>query len=350
MKNGVFGVPLQRLTTDKTGLAGFTGLTLGDSRIVETKAPYGYKLWTNPVDFSIDEDGNVLVGKDKVKLPEVEQVYMAGILNETAVQKFTLKKISEENGKALAGATFQISGGEETLRITTDQNGTASLNLPYGSYVLEELIAPDGYVLDNTKHMIDVTEQEISVDGAALKDNTFTLKNASVSFPLALHKQDSATGAALSGAEFRISGNGVSIDLKTNSSGDTDTVYLKPGSYAITETKAPTGYTKPLTGWKLTVDENGRAQVDGDNATVSVGAGSVIITLENTKSTTHGNTPGSTPGNTPGTTPGSGIAKTGQIWNNTLLLNGLLLMLFSFTGLLVLLLDESKRRRIIKGL
>lgn len=335
MANGVAGDAVQTVTTNKNGLAVFTDITMGDYRIIETKAPYGFKLWSNPVDFTIDADGNVLVGKDKVSVPESDKVHMFGMLNESIIQELTIKKVSADDGSVLAGAVFTVTGAESSWRVTTGEDGTAVLSLPYGEYVLEELLAPDGYVLDESKHLITVSEAGITINGTALDEFTYVIENTSVVYPMSLHKQDTANGKALAGAEFTITGNGTSYKLKTNATGDSNTVYLAPGIYTISETTAPKGYKQPLDGWKLTISKDGRFTVEGEKAVVAVNAGSVTLTVENEKKPT---------------TPGSGIAKTGQGENNTLLLSGAALMLFSFAGLLFLMLDEHKRRRMYRSI
>ena len=330
--NGITGTALATAVTNENGLAVFTDLTMGSYRIIETKAPYGFRLWTNSIDFIVDADGNVFMGKDQTELPEMDQIHMVGVLNTSILRELTIRKVSSDNEKPLSGATFTVTGNGKTWRVTTGTDGTAVLNLPYGEYVLQEVIAPNGYILDETRHQITVSENGISIDGAALQEFTYVLQNKPVTFAISLHKQDDTNAKPLSGAEFLISGNGVSITLKTNASGNTDTVYLQPGQYALTETKAPDGYKLPLTGWVLTVDTDGHVSIAGQKATVAVHSASVTVTVENGKKSSGGGT-------------SSGIAKTGQIGNPTLLLSGAVMLLLSFTGLLVLAVDTYKRRR-----
>lgn len=333
--NGTAGEAVMTVTTDENGLAVFADITMGDYRIVETKAPYGYKLWQNPVDFTIDADGNVLYGKNQVNVPESNKVHMFGMKNECILKELTILKSDSDDGEVLAGAVFTVTGEEGSWRVTTGEDGKALLSLPYGEYVLEELIAPDGYILDASKHLIVVAEDGITVNGKAVTELMYVIENTSVAYPVALHKQDVSNGKALSGAEFTVTGDGVSYKLKTNATGDSDTVYLTPGKYTISETKAPQSYKQPLDGWILTVSKDGRVSVEGKDAVVAVNAGSVTLTIENEKKPP---------------VPGSDIAKTGQSKNNAMLLSGAALMLFSFTGLLCLMLDEQKRRRIRRGI
>ena len=327
------GEAVMTVSSNKNGLVLFTDLTAGQYRIVETKAPDGYKLWTNPVDFSVDGEGRVFAGKDQVELPLEDGVFMAGLLNQACTKDFTIKKVSSIDGTVLSGASFTISRDDASWRITTGEDGTATVTLPYGEYILQELIAPDGYVLDEAKHLITVSESGISVDGTAQNSLTYTMENTPLLIPVMLHKQDSSGGKALSGAEFTVSGGGESYKLVTNSSGNTDTLYLRPGTYTISETKVPDGYKKPGSDWTLTVTRDGRVSISGSQATVALNARSAVVTLENTKQSSGGSS------------GGSGIAKTGQIRNSSALLTGAALMLLSFSGLMAMLISEYKRRR-----
>ena len=331
VENGVVGSALKTAVTNENGLAVFTDLPMGSYRIIETKAPYGFKLLSNSIDFVVDADGKVLVGKDKTELPEKDKIHMFGMLNTSILQEFEIKKISSESGKTLAGATFTISGEGMSCRVTTGKDGTATLSLPYGKYVLRELIAPDGYILDDTKHLVEVSESGIVIDGVKLRKFTYVVDNTPVTVALSLHKQDSSSAKALSGAEFQLRGNVKRYTLKTNASGNTDTIYLEPGQYTLSETKAPNGYKVPMSGWKLTISEDGRVSVEGEGATVALNSVSVTVTVENTK-----------PGG--GNGGGSEIGKTGQISNSGLLLGGASMIFLSFTGLLALLIDEYRHR------
>ena len=331
-EDGTLGEALMTVVSDRNGLAVFTDLVAGQYRIIETKAPDGYKLLANPVDFRIDGDGRVFVGKNGAELSPQGGVFMAGLLNRACTKDLTVKKVSSIDGTALPGASFTISGDDASWRITIGKDGTAKVSLPYGEYIIQELIAPDGYVLDDTKHLITVSESGISIDGAALNELIYTIENSPLLIPIMLHKQDSSSGNALRGAEFTITGGGESFTLVTNASGNTDTIYLRPGTYSISETKAPGGYIRPIGGWTLTVSKDGAVSVSGGQAYVALDARSVTITLENTKQ----------PDDSPG---GPDIAKTGQISSSSTLLTGAALMLLSFSGLMALLISEYRRRR-----
>lgn len=335
--------------TNSNGLVTFTELTMGSYRAKETKAPKGYKLWNAPIDFTVDEYGKVSVGSTELK-PE-GLVYTAMITNTAEEKEITLKKVSD-TGEALTGATFRLSG-EKSYILTTGSDGTAKISLPYGDYILEEVIAPDGYVLSSEKQALNLSDSGLKLNGKAVSGFTATLKNQPVTFALTLHKRDASTGKALSGATFKITGNSYTKTVTADALGNTETIKLRPGTYGITETATPSGYIRPLGGWTLTVERDGDMSVSGNGAYISLG-NTVVLTVDNIS-----NQPCTTPTQPPCSTPGSGstpnpaggagktgsIGKTGELGGDIRLLCGAAMMLLSFTGLLALLIADGRKKQ-----
>ena len=62
----------------------------------------------------------------------------------------------DEDGKALAGATislFLTDGTEPILTTVSSEDGSFTFtDIPYGEYVVREIAAPEGYVMDETPH------------------------------------------------------------------------------------------------------------------------------------------------------------------------------------------------------
>ena len=335
--------------TNSNGLVTFTELTMGSYRAKETKAPKGYKIWNAPIDFTVDEYGKVSVGSTELK-PE-GLVYTAMITNTAEEKEITLKKVSD-TGEALTGATFRLSG-EKSYILTTGSDGTAKISLPYGDYILEEVIAPDGYVLSSEKQALNLSDSGLKLNGKAVSGFTITLKNQPVTFALTLHKRDASTGKALSGATFKITGNSYTKTVTADALGNTETIKLRPGTYGITETATPSGYIRPLGGWTLTVERDGDMSVSGNGAYISLG-NTVVLTVDNISNqpcATPTQPPCSTPG--PGSTPkpagGAGktgsIGKTGELGGDIRLLCGAAMMLLSFTGLLALLIADGRKKQ-----
>ena len=335
--------------TNSNGLVTFTELTMGSYRAKETKAPKGYKLWNAPIDFTVDEYGKVSVGSTELK-PE-GLVYTAMITNTAEEKEITLKKVSD-TGEALTGATFRLSG-EKSYILTTGSDGTAKISLPYGDYILEEVIAPDGYVLSSEKQALNLSDSGLKLNGKAVSGFTVTLKNQPVTFALTLHKRDASTGKALSGATFKITGNSYTKTVTADALGNTETIKLRPGTYGITETATPSGYIRPLGGWTLTVERDGDMSVSGNGAYISLG-NTVVLTVDNIS-----NQPCATPTQPPaqrraqaarlsplgGAGKTGSIGKTGELGGDIRLLCGAAMMLLSFTGLLALLIADGRKKQ-----
>lgn len=324
------GQPTQELATavtNENGLAVFADLTMGVYRVVETRAPEGYQLWKNPIDLLVDENGAVKVGSGGLEIPEVDQVFVFSITNRAITKEITIQKVSSETGAVLPGATFRLTGSE-VYDVTTGPDGTAKMTLPYGRYLLQELVAPDGYVLDQTVHTVLIDENGVQLDGEQQQELVITMENDPVTYCFILHKQDAATGKPLAGVVFTLSGANRNETLTTNAAGNTEAIRMTPGTYAITETRAPEGYKKPLSGWTLVVGTDGKMTVSGSGASIVSGCSGAVVTIENTKEPS-----------------GSTVGKTGQADNHGQFLAGALLMLFSLVGLLCLALDEKRRSR-----
>ena len=172
----------------------------------------------------------------------------------------TINKVDAETGKALAGVTYRLfdANGKKVADMTTGADGKAVFkDLPQGRYSYQEISAPGGYVVDNTKYQITITATALNI--------THKRTNALAKGSITVRKVD-VTGSPLAGAELLLE---TSTDGKTwaevgrvttDSTGVAKWENLKTDvQYRVTETKAPAGYTlltEPLfTG---TLDSNNR--------------------------------------------------------------------------------------------
>lgn len=156
----------------------------------------------------------------------------------------TINKVDAETGKALAGVTYRLydSSGKNVTDVTTGADGKAVFkDLAQGKYSYQEISAPSGYVVDNTKYQITITSAALNI--------THKRTNALAKGSITVRKVD-ATGAPLAGAELLLE---TSADGKTwtevgrvttDNTGIAKWENLKTGvQYRVTETKAPEGYT-----------------------------------------------------------------------------------------------------------
>ena len=156
----------------------------------------------------------------------------------------TINKVDAETGKALAGVTYRLydSSGKNVTDVTTGADGKAVFkDLAQGKYSYQEISAPSGYVVDNTKYQITITSAALNI--------THKRTNALANGSITVRKVD-ATSAPLAGAEMLLE---TSTDGKnwtevskitTDKTGVAKWDDLKIGAqYRVTEVKAPAGYT-----------------------------------------------------------------------------------------------------------
>lgn len=74
--------------------------------------------------------------------------------------EFSIKKV-DANGKPLKGARFGIwnDAGQQVMTATSDDEGIATFShVPYGTYTLQEIAAPDGYLLNRQPISIHIDD------------------------------------------------------------------------------------------------------------------------------------------------------------------------------------------------
>ncbi|EAC6063222.1 LPXTG cell wall anchor domain-containing protein [Listeria monocytogenes] len=137
------------------------------------------------------------------------------------------------------------------------------------------MAAPAGYKLDATPVSFTIAFNQAE----AVK---ITKENVAKAGSVVLTKQDSASKAGLTGAEFELqnaSGAKVSDKLVTDANGKIEINDLAPGDYKFVETKAPVGYELDATPVPFTVafNQSGATSVVKENIAKT---GSVVLTKE----------------------------------------------------------------------
>lgn len=155
----------------------------GSYTLTETNAPKGYDI-ADPINFTVDKDGNVKVGED-----EVEKIIMVDELTERDIE---ISKVDLTNNTELEGASLQITGtdidGKEIIPIKwtsgddgKNENGTVkthTVKLTAGIYTLSETAAPDGYkIAESIKFTIDKEGKVTSDTKDAVTGNKVTMKD-----------------------------------------------------------------------------------------------------------------------------------------------------------------------------
>ena len=167
----------------------------------------------------------------------------------------TINKVDAETGKALAGVTYRLydSAGKKVADVTTGADGKAVLaDLPQGRYSYQEISAPSGYVMDNTKYQITITATALNIT----QKRTNTPAKASIE----IVKVDGDNKTPLQGAGFRLydASNKQVAEGYTDVNGKLTFSGLRLGSYTYKEFKAPDGYVLDTTAYSAVLNQNGQ--------------------------------------------------------------------------------------------
>lgn len=272
-------------TTDETGtVMTAEELSPGEYLLEEVKAPHGYTINTEPVKFRIGmneayetlPDGStpvITVTQTDVSVKGRITVEKRGeVLKNVITDKMGNKHFSYEE-QGLSDACYQIKAAEDILdpsnnghtsykkgsvveKLCTGKDGKAgSKELPLGKYSVEEITAPQGYVLDDKAQEVELTykDQETSlVFGEA------GFRNERQKIDIRIHKKDAEQKTPLEHARFALyakkdiySYNGKLLvkadEVIETADSDEDglvrfTVDLPLSEYEIKEIEAPAGY------------------------------------------------------------------------------------------------------------
>lgn len=250
--NGVF-------TTGADGTILITGLEANKAIVVtETKAPDGFAIDTTPQTITT-QAGKV------VQLTFANAPY----------GKIIIEKRDSKTNELLPGAEFRVTTaagcevgqngviGDTNLTsngiFTTGADGKITItNVRPGNYVITEIKAPDGYLIDDPTRTITVTSGDTQ---------TIVFKDTKPG-GLIIEKRDSVTKEPLAGATFKVTtsdGRFVAQDggatstnglYTTDANGQIHIVDLDPDTYVVTEVTAPDGYLMGAPSQTVKIEKN----------------------------------------------------------------------------------------------
>ena len=155
------------------GLIEILSLDENGKAVLKSDVPFGSyyvrEIRTDSHYVLSDEKYPVIFAYAGQEIPVVELAVNDGksITNEMIYGEIhDMKK--DEDGKALAGATiglFLTDGTEPILTTVSAENGSFSFTgIPYGEYVVREIAAPEGYVMDETPYTVKVDQNGAVVE------------------------------------------------------------------------------------------------------------------------------------------------------------------------------------------
>lgn len=164
------------------------------------------------------------------------------------------KKI-DENGEALGGAVIGIFKADETeftkehaiMTATSEKDGSFSFaKVPYGKWIVREIEAPEGFVLDDTSYEVNINENEQVIEVEII--NEYIHGNIELTKVDADYPDNKLTGATFE-VYKDVNGDGKLDDgdelignLEETATGIYEMKELLYGKYLVRETKAPEGF------------------------------------------------------------------------------------------------------------
>ena len=205
-----------------------------------------------------------------IKEPATQECFISGgeskilTFENTPLSAIIIRKVDSESGQPLEGAWFRIrylggtsgTGGTVIGEYRTSSNGTIVVTgLKAGTYVCEEISAPDGYVITDATETVYLSGKDQDVI-------TVTFGNDKTG-SLLIIKKDAVTGAPISDVEFLVTDSDGSVLGTTNGKYVTDSAGtiridgLTPGMTVIAkEVRAKDGYILDDTPQSIKIKRN----------------------------------------------------------------------------------------------
>ena len=234
--------------TDESGKIFLSEVKDGWYKVTELEAPQGY---------SIKEPATqeCFISGGESKVLTFENVPLSAII---------IRKVDSETGQPLEGAWFRIryldgtsgTGGTVIGEYRTSSNGTIVVTgLKAGTYVCEEISAPDGYVITDATETVYLSGKDQDVI-------TVTFGNDKMG-SLLIIKKDAVTGAPISDVEFLVTDSDGRVigtangKYVTDSAGTIRIDGLTPGMTVIAkEVRAKDGYILDDTPQSIKIKRN----------------------------------------------------------------------------------------------
>ena len=234
--------------TDESGKIILPEVKDGWYKVTELEAPHGYSI----------------------KEPATQECFISGgeskvlTFENTPLSAIIIRKVDSESGQPLEGAWFRIrflggtsgTGGTVIGEYRTSSNGTIVVTgLKAGTYVCEEISAPDGYVITDATETVYLSDKDQDVI-------TVTFGNDKMG-SLLIVKKDAVTGVPISDVKFLITDSDGSVIGNANGKYVTDSAgtiridSLTPGMTVIAkEVRAKDGYILDDTPQSVKIKRN----------------------------------------------------------------------------------------------
>ena len=240
---------IEIITLDENGAAtANTDLPFGSYYVKEIATDEHYILSDTQYPFTFE-----YAGQD-TETVEIKVNDGKSIENKLIYGSVSGKKI-DENGEALGGALIGIFKADETeftkehaiMTATSEKDGSFSFaKVPYGKWIVREIEAPEGFVLDDTSYEVNIGENEQVIEVEITDEyihGNIELTKVDADYP-----DNKLTGATfevykdVNGDGRLDDGDELIGNLEETATGIYEMKELLYGKYLVRETKAPEGF------------------------------------------------------------------------------------------------------------
>ena len=240
---------IEIITLDENGAAtANTDLPFGSYYIKEIATDEHYILSDTQYPFTFEYAGQ------NTETVEIKVNDGKPIENKLIYGSVSGKKI-DENGETLSGALIGIFKADETeftkehaiMTATSEKDGSFSFaKVPYGKWIVREIEAPEGFVLDDTSYEVNIGENEQVIEVEITDEyihGNIELTKVDADYP-----DNKLTGATfevykdVNGDAKLDDGDELIGNLEETATGIYEMKELLYGKYLVKETKAPEGF------------------------------------------------------------------------------------------------------------
>lgn len=251
-----FTTPIATATTNAQGNALFSSLPSAEYVLKETKTLAKYLVTPNQaVNLLSSADGDTVQLNIKLKPVNIT-------LDVVNTDEWTNNPINGAKFGLYASTNLTTPIAEFII----NSNGKYSItNIASGSYVVKQIQAPTGFVLNSTA-------LNVTVNSLSTATSTVSIKNKPIAAQVRVVSVDASNNTRLQGAAFDLFLNSDTtlsnkiVGITTNSNGQADIPNARLGIYKLVERTTPVGYKRQSVDIKVDLSKI----QDGDIITITV--------------------------------------------------------------------------------
>jgi len=308
------------------------GLADGNYTLSETFSPDGYIGVSESYRFTI-EGG--IVSSDYTGS---EYMLSENVITILSSKVFTVSKTDMSGITALAGAALTIANAEgqnhnlsevyalnndtfaydaesNMIRFTSQDAPTQLVNLPYGTYILTELSAPDGYeIADSISFTLDENLDSVTITGVFVTTTTTTTTSTTTTTTTTTTAQPTTTSTTTTTAQSTTTSTTTTTAQSTTTSTTTTTTTIQSTTTSTTTTTAQSTTTSTTT---TTTTQSTTTSTTTTTTVQSTTTSTTTTTTQSTTTSTTTTTAQSTTISTTTTTTQSTTTNTETTISNT---------------------------------